>query len=390
MGGNRLKILTVGPAQSPNTVVHVQGLRQYADVTVATFLRTAELPPNIQRQMFGQGVKGPLRYVMGAAHLTRIAHELRPDVMEARFAVGYGDIAAAAAPEDCVLAVHCVGSDALVLPKRNAAYRALLRKTFRRADLVVCYGQHIKDAVIPLIPPGKHVPVWVRGIPLPPAPSLSFRASNRPLRLVTTRKLWGWYGHDLAIRVVRKLKDNAIHVRLDVFGDGESGGKLNLLAQELGIADWCFFHGRRTAAEIVAALAECEVYLSTVPSDGISSSLMEAVCSGLYAIVPDIPGNRFFLDNGIHLALYRPSDLDSIFSAIMSYVDRREYGRQIIQENIRAMVPIADIERNMADLHRMYTNFVNTRRTISAQCFVPDSPAAHIAAKSERRACPME
>jgi glycosyltransferase involved in cell wall biosynthesis len=313
--------------------------------------------------------------LMGTTHLPGIVREIRPDVIEAHFAVGYGDIAAAAAPKGCLLAVHCVGSDALVLPKRNAGYRMLLRNTFRRADLVVCYGEHVKEAVSPLIAPGKDIRVWIRGIPMPPAMIRKDRDPNRPLRLVTTRKLWRWYRHDLAVDVLRKLRDSGIDARLDIFGDGEAEAELPIQAQNLGIADVCVFHGRCLPAQIMATLPECDLYVSTVPSDGISASLMEAVCGGLFPIIPDIPGNRFFQGHGIRLGLYQPSDGDSLYAAIMSYVGRRQEYDQIIRDNATAMSPIIDIEQNVASLAGLYAELVHKRHPLPARDFVPEIPA---------------
>jgi glycosyltransferase involved in cell wall biosynthesis len=237
--------------------------------------------------------------------------------------------------------------------------------TLARADLILGYGRHIIDAIKPFIAQDKDIVTWIRGIPL--APRAAYRKINpeNQLRIATTRKLWRWYRHDLIIRAVSQLKKSGINARIDIYGDGEAKGELGLIATKLGVADACVFHDYVSSERIARALPESELYVSTVPSDGASASLMEAFYLGLFPIVPDIPGNRYFADKGMYIGLYHPGDLDSLYSAIMSYWRHRDEHQWMIDSNYQRILELGDINKNIKILLNLYNDKFTEKRNLA-------------------------
>jgi glycosyltransferase involved in cell wall biosynthesis len=184
---------------------------------------------------------------------------------------------------------------------------------------------------------------------------------------VSTRKLWRWYRHDLALIALKNLKAIGIDVQLAILGGGEAGAELRQRAKDLGVSELCRFYGERSRADVITALADNEVYLSTVPSDGISDSLIEAIFCKLVPILPDIPANRFFTSKGVRAFLFNPGDAASLTRAITSCASERPRYPEITQINSEAIVTFADIRQNFESLVAQYRQLLAARASLP-QC----------------------
>ena len=88
---------------------------------------------------------------------------------------------------------------------------------------------------------------------------------------------------------------------LILLGDGPMRQSLEMMASELGLAPHQVrFAGRVDASEVAYWLRASDVFVLVSPSEGFSCALVEAMSSGLPAVVSDIPANVQLIDPGIH------------------------------------------------------------------------------------------
>lgn len=99
--------------------------------------------------------------------------------------------------------------------------------------------------------------------------------------------------HALAMRALAKVKEeNPSFLKFCylICGQGEEQGRLESLARETGLDKNVRFLGfRRDIAELLAA---SDIFLFPSKREGLPLSLMEAMASGLPAVVTDVRGNR--------------------------------------------------------------------------------------------------
>lgn len=96
------------------------------------------------------------------------------------------------------------------------------------------------------------------------------------------------------------------------------------MSKELNVHDRIHFLGRIPNEELPNYLAKCPLYISTPITEGASSSLMEAMASGSFPIVTNLPGNKSFVhdfQNGILVKTDCSEDLASkilLFNSLAS------------------------------------------------------------------------
>ncbi len=83
------------------------------------------------------------------------------------------------------------------------------------------------------------------------------------------------------------------------------------------------FPGRITQADLPPYYQASNLYVSASHSDGSSVSLMEALASGLPALVSDIPGNREWITPGVSW-LFRDGDDSALADGILEALRQRE------------------------------------------------------------------
>src|SRR5580704_5301543 len=104
------------------------------DVTVISL--TYATIPGVTVRWIGPdpNVRGRIAYLLCLPRLRRALRELKPDILHAHYAGGYGLTAALAG--DYPLVLTAWGSDVLILPKSSRTLRWLVKFALRRADLV--------------------------------------------------------------------------------------------------------------------------------------------------------------------------------------------------------------------------------------------------------------
>jgi glycosyltransferase involved in cell wall biosynthesis len=126
-------------------------------------------------------------------------------------------------------------------------------------------------------------------------------------RIVCTRAHDPLYRQDTVVRALRRLRDRDVPCHL-TFGHAKGAEHTRALVEELGVADCVTFLPGYRRAELPALLAGATVYVSASRSDGTSVSLLEALSTGLFPVVSDIPANRPWVEHGRNGFLFPVGD----------------------------------------------------------------------------------
>ena len=252
-----------------------------------------------------------LHYFTAVPHVQRLLATIQPDVLLAYYVTGYGTLAALTGFHPIVQVTS--GSDVLIAP-RNPMMNLLLRYTLRRADLVTAWAPHMAEAARRLGVSQARILALPRGIPyqqfansraLPPS-------VNDPITVISTRSLNSNYNIDRLLKAVSLLHRNGVACSITLAGEGPSRDQLVSCAEQLGMTNQVRFAGFVPNDQLPALLAQHNLYVSLIDSDGVSASLLEAMTAGLLPIVPDHPANRFWIrdgENGILLGDLSPDGI---------------------------------------------------------------------------------
>lgn len=92
----------------------------------------------------------------------------------------------------------------------------------------------------------------------------------------------------LAIKVVAELKD--LNVRLNIVGGGAETQYYHQLAQELGVADKCIFHGVIAHDEVIKMMLSADIFFFTSIMEATSTVILEAIGTKLPIVCFDTCG----------------------------------------------------------------------------------------------------
>jgi glycosyltransferase involved in cell wall biosynthesis len=249
--------------------------------------------------------RGRLGYVLLGWGLRAHLREIRPDLVIGYRIQSNGLAAALTGFHPLVLAAQ---TESIVWPPGSRLYRSTTRWAIRRADLLQAWGAHMADRLVQLGAPRERILVLPRGVD-----TQVFTPSGRPVtspRLIVTRALRAVYRHDLLLAAFAVIARKHEGARLLIAGEGDERPRLEALAASLGLAPSVEFLGRLGERELALRLREAAVYVTVVAQEGVSSSLLEAMACGLVPVVPDLPGNREWVKDGLNGRLIRPADLD--------------------------------------------------------------------------------
>lgn len=284
-----------------------------------------------------------LRYLAAARPLANLCRQLDVDVLISLYGGGFGMTAWLSRFRP--YAIYAVGSD-ILLAKRVA--RPVLRRSLEAAAVVFANGEHLASQTRLLAPAANVMPLLI-GVDtdfLTPKPS-----PPGPTKLLCSRGFLPVYNNEVIIRAIAELPDDTPPFHLTF----TSAGALLPHAKELAASilpparrDQISFLGGVSDQEMHRQLAESEISLSLSRSDGTATSLLEAMASGLYPILSDIPQNREWItDSAANGLLVDPDDPTGLAAAIHSALSDIEQRRRATTHNRSLVRTRADCRCNM-------------------------------------------
>lgn len=223
--------------------------------------------------------------------------DLKPDLLNAHYASGYGTTAALSGFRPILLSVW--GSDVFDFPYESWAKGVMLRRNLRSASRLASTSRVMARQVhklVPELPPAYVTPFGVDCDHFCHKPI----QDPRFLTVGTVKTLAHKYGIDLLIdafaRVVRAMQNEspstASRLRLMLIGGGEERTSLDALATALGVRDQVLFVGPVSHSEVPAWLNRLDIFVaaSRLDSESFGVAAVEASACGLPVVVSDAGG----------------------------------------------------------------------------------------------------
>jgi glycosyltransferase involved in cell wall biosynthesis len=116
--------------------------------------------------------------------------------------------------------------------------------------------------------------------------------------ILSNRNLLPIYNVCLLIRAIPMVLKEKPSTKFLIAGEGAEKEALEREVEKLNINSSVKFLGRVPHEQMPELLSQADIYVSTSLYDGTSVSLLEAMASGAFPVVTDIPSNREWIDNG--------------------------------------------------------------------------------------------
>lgn len=237
--------------------------------------------------------------------------------------------------------------------------RFLQRIVYKKVDLIHAWGKVMVPAIMSSGVKAEKVMILPKGMDLDKYHLLPLDKKEPNLAIVT-RSLTSVYHHEDILQALSILKSKNIIVKLIVVGDGPRMDYIKNLSIELGIENQIQFLGRVPNAQLPKLLQRASIYLSVPETEGVSASLFEAMSSGCFPIVTDLPGTRAFInhrENGLLVPVGNPNILAD---EIIEYLDHSDQFETSILDNRAYIENSVDLKKNMQTIWNRYVLTFNS------------------------------
>ena len=243
---------------------------------------------------------GAVGYFTMVPFLRRILKQLRPAVLNAHYASGYGTAARLSGYRPCLLSVW--GSDVYDFPNRSTIHRWWLKKNLLAADKVastsICMALRTKEIMghtipISVTPFGVEINRFAIGRSVSKLPY-----NERPIVIGIVKVLAPIYGIDTLIeafsllhqRLLQSNPDIAARLRLRIVGDGPSRQSLEALAGKLRVSHLTDFVGRVAHDKVPEQLSMMDIFAALSRLESFGVAVIEAGAAEKPVVVSDAGG----------------------------------------------------------------------------------------------------
>jgi len=297
-------------------------------------------------------------YLWAVGRVRRLIRRIRPDIVHALYAISNGAIAAASGFHPLV--VSAFGTD-VYGSINHPIKRKVLRWTMKRADLVNPVSADLESRILSLGVPADKILRLTEGIVVERFIVDRSRRRAGPARLICTRKPAKILQCDRIARALALLAARGMAFECTFAAGGFLEPDLRRLVQDLGLTDRVRFLGGYDNDDLPAMLADVDVYVSASLWDGASPALLEAMASGAFPVVSDIPANREWLSGCGDGLLFSPHSDEQLADCLVRAIQDEPLRRQAVERNRRTVMARADRDPNMGVLATHYERLLARR-----------------------------
>jgi L-malate glycosyltransferase len=332
------------------------------EVHVISFEPGPCLPPDVHFHRLQPKTGNGLRYFLAAGETRRLIEQIKPTLLHAHYATGYGTLGRLSRFRPYIVSVW--GSDVFDFPKTSALHRRLVKLNLKCADHV-CSTSHVMaretqelcDRPITVTPFG--------------VDCSAFRRRNGQILkdefvIGTVKTLEPKYGIEYLIRGFALLKERYSgprRLRLVIAGQGFLKESLQQLTRELGISAETEFMGFVPHEQVSDVLNRLSVFAapSIMDSESFGVAVVEASACELPVVVSDVGGLPEVVKPGVTGFVVPPRDPEAIAAAFLALLQNDELrkemgraGRKLVEENYEWL-------ENASRMERVYDSVLNPR-----------------------------
>lgn len=350
------KILFLGETYRTDAITWMNGLKEFGNFEIITWeLKTSN------HTFFSRFLR-ILEFCTGLFQIRKIIKLHQPDIVIAERTTSYGFLAAISGVKPIVVAqqgrTDLWPEKSILLPLK----KIIQRYAFQKADLIHAWGPVMTISMKAINVNMNKVLVLPKGINLTKYTNKN-SANPSKISAIVTRSLMPEYSHDIILEAFSILNQENIDFELTIVGDGKLLPKLKELATKMKIENKVNFTGRIPNQQLPELLQKSNFYISMPITEGVSASLFEAMASGCYPIVTDIPGNQSWIKHKENGQLIAVDNFRMLAQEIRWAFENSDYRNEAVLKNRKFVEENADYNTNMKIIADKYHELINTYKT---------------------------
>lgn len=146
-------------------------------------------------------------------------------------------------------------------------------------------------------------------------------------RIVSVARLERQKHQHILIKAFSTFLESHPDYTLTLYGDGSRKGELQDLCKDLGISSRVFFPGRTN--DVYNSIKNASMFIMTSEYEGMSNSLIEAMCLGLPCISTKVSGAIDLIEHGENGMLINVDDVNALVDTMRTIADNDELANKL-------------------------------------------------------------
>ncbi|KOA21118.1 mannosylfructose-phosphate synthase [Clostridium homopropionicum DSM 5847] len=286
---------------------------------------------------------GNWRYLLQIKKIKSLLKEINADIVNAHYITSYGLIGALTGAKNLILSAW--GSDILVTPKKNIVYKALTKFALNRSKLITSDSDIMTEEII------KMTKVKTITVPMGVEENLLHlkRKEEEDIKILSLRTVNKNSNIDLIVKAFHKLSEieNDKNIKLIITNSGSEMGNIKKMIKDMKLQNRVEIKGFVSREEILELLTTSQIFISVLTSDSTSVTLLEAMATGVFPIVSNIPANRQWIENGKNGLVIESFKEEDLFNALRAAIKNSSLSEEAVQVNKKIIKERALWENNM-------------------------------------------
>jgi len=238
----------------------------------------------------------PVGYYLNVLFVRYMLKKIKPDIVNAHYASGYGTLGRLCNFHPYVLSVW--GSDVYDFPHNSVRNRRLVVKNLKSADMVCSTSHAMAKVTKKLCPELQEICITPFGVDTDTFCPAGTGAGENTITIGTVKTLNHKYGIDILIRAFAEMRESisrgdsalADMLRLLIVGEGVDRDDLVQLAESSGIGAVTQFAGSVPYSKVPEYLNKIDIYAAFSRLESFGVAIIEASSCGVPVIVSDVDG----------------------------------------------------------------------------------------------------
>ena len=296
----------------------------------------------------------PFGYLLNKNHIKKIISEIKPDVVHAIYAGGYGTLLRIANFHPSI--ISAIGSDVDDTKLQSKWRFNLVQSNLNFSDQITVnsnyLGAQVKKFKINSI--SKIIPFGVDTDTFKP----SDKTLKQKINIGTVKTLEYGYGIDILIKAFALICKKYSSINLIIVGQGSLKSELVNLTRELKIDNMVMFIDQIQYSKVPTILNKLSIFACLSRKEGFGVSVIEASACGLPVVVSDVGGLPETLIDGKTGFIVKKDDPVSAAKAIEKLINDPKMRKKMGQAGRKFVIDNYNWNDSVHKMINLYTEIV--------------------------------
>ena len=298
---------------------------------------------------------GNWQYVRKVTEVKKLIGEINPDIVNAHYITSYGFIGALSGFKPLVLSAW--GTDILVTPRKNIAYKMITKYALNKSDLITSDSNYMTGEINNL--------TKTRTITVPMGVEKELCYINRiensdEIKILSLRTIDKNSNINIVLKAFSLLvkKHKYKTAKLIITNDGPEIDNIKKLVIQEKIEENVEIKGFIERKDLLNLLLSSNICISIPTSDSTSVTLLEAMACGITNIVSDIPANSEWIKDGFNGIIVKDKKVENVAAAMENAINNELLKQNSIKINREIIMQRAIWDDNMKFVENEYCELI--------------------------------